>query len=206
MRVTEVVTTRKSLQDFGTGRTEGAVPRYVFRERGSDYSLLLVGLPCLTIDLSGALIATGPRRDLLTFEQKVDSRYRPHVIPVPLGLPAGDAGIKDRVRHSEEHLDVSVEVVVVSGRDEFGKKGPVAGRQLRLGAVCPILGYHLLFIVEVGAEVKYLLSLLAILAGRVGLEGTSSRSKLRSGCESEGGDETPVGSDVLLDHEVTVPV
>src|SRR5215203_1657075 len=134
MRVTEVVTTRKSLQDFGTGRTEGAVPRYVFRERGSDYSLLLVGSPCLTIDLSGALIATGPRLDLLAFEQKVDGRYRPHVIPVPLGLPAGDAGIKDGVGNGEEHLHVSVEVVIVSRRDEFGKQSPVAGWQLRKGA------------------------------------------------------------------------
>src|SRR5215212_4601863 len=131
MRVTEVVTTRIPLQDFGTGRTEGAVPRYVFGERGGDYSLLLVGSPCPTIDLSGALTGTGPRPNLLAFEQKLDGRYRPHVIPVPLGLPAGDAGIEDRVRHSEEHLDVSVEVVVVSRRDEFGKKGPVAGRQFR---------------------------------------------------------------------------
>src|SRR5207253_9670043 len=134
-RGTEPVAFRKQSQDLGARGAEGAVPGAVFRKWRRRKSCWLVGQPVLARDQPGPVIGPGPGEHLLSLEevaQRGDGADRPKR---SLAVPAADACVEDRVRESEEELDVGVNTdlagpVVVSARNKLTKEIPMPRRQL----------------------------------------------------------------------------
>jgi hypothetical protein len=56
----------------------------------------------------------------------VDQRPGPRTVVEPFGVPGGDEGVEGAGADGEEQLDVAVEIVVVSPRDDERELEPVA--------------------------------------------------------------------------------
>src|SRR5262245_21074901 len=82
-------------------------------------------------------------------------RHGAYVIVIPLAFPDGDARVEQSVGEGEEHLDILIQTVSVTARNELSEQTPVAGRRLGRRSVRPVFGDHLLAIAQVGADVEY---------------------------------------------------
>ena len=135
----------------------------------------------------------------------MDGGHGPHGVIDALGAPAGDAGVEAGISHREEERHVVVEAVTVALGDELGEEIPVAGGELGVRPVGPVLGDDLLAIREPSAVVENLLGLDAIgirlVPGRRGRTG-----ELVERAEGEGDHPAPMGPDKFLVLVAPAPV
>src|SRR3989442_14898707 len=113
-RGTEPGAFRKQSQDLGARRAECAVPRAVFRKWRRRKSCWLVWEPFLARDRASPAIGARPPAHLMSVKPIAERGDRADGRKRSLAVPAADACVEDRVRQSEERLDVGATTVLTA--------------------------------------------------------------------------------------------
>jgi hypothetical protein len=92
----------------------------------------------------------------------VNGRDRTLRVVGPFGIPAGNDGIKGRVGEDEEHLDVTVKVMVIPLGNKVCKQGPYNRCRVGEGTPGPVLGDGFGAIVQVSTVLQDLFCLFAV--------------------------------------------
>src|SRR5439155_26497020 len=100
-----------------------------------------------------------PPEHLLPVKQIAERGDRADGRKRSLAVPAADACVEDRVRESEEKLDVGVNTVLtgtvlVSARNKLTEEIPMPRRQLRVRPIRTVFGDHLVLVGETGAQLE----------------------------------------------------
>ena len=93
------------------------------------------------------------------------------LVPVPLAIPGGDAGIQQRVVERKEHPRILIQGVGVTAGHPLGEHVPMPRRGHRPGPVGPVLGHHLAGVVQLLGVLGDLVDLVLVLAVGLAVRG-----------------------------------